>query len=255
MELGNIAFINYTASGGGAGRICSTLHRAFPKSYLYNKFEQKTSERIICIDGLRYRNFLHKFCKNALGNLLSRQVPYLPRFFSILTNGLSEPWRNLGKLLGREDFDYPTTNNPDRYLVSEPALIHGHNLFPDYFDLHSLILLSKRYPILLTAHDCWLMTGHCAHPLGCIRFQEGCGNCPDLDIPPAIKRDSTKYNLKRKKAIFSASGIFLATPSEWLKKMFLKSQVGSLFREIRVIHNGVDTNVFRPLSDKRSIRE
>ena len=107
----------------------------------------------------------------------------------------------------------------------------------------------------MTAHDCWLMTGHCAHFFDCDRYKIGCGNCPDLTISPSITRDHTKENLKIKKKILNRSNVYLATPSKWLKKNFLRSQVGDSFREIRVIANGVNTEKFYPKADKKSLRK
>ncbi|MBT5717037.1 MAG: hypothetical protein HOI70_09000, partial [Opitutae bacterium] len=129
MALNNIAFINYTASGGGAGRICSILHQAFNDSVLYNKFEHNPLRRIIKIDDLAYRNSVHKICKSLLGIALDNRVPWLPRFLSFLTNEISEPFRMIDKYLGREDFHFPSTQKPERYFISKPNLVHGHNLF------------------------------------------------------------------------------------------------------------------------------
>ncbi len=255
MELNNIALINYTASGGGAGRICSILHQSFANSYLYNKFETNIEDRIIKVDNFSYRNKFYKLCKVLLDKSLHYKISFLPKFFNFLLRNVSEPLRTTKALLGNEDFCFPGTSQPTNYFVKEPTLVHAHNLFPDYFDFYSLPLLSKKYPLLITAHDCWLMTGHCAHPLSCTRFSIGCGNCPDLSIPPAITRDRTKQNLQTKIKILKSSKVYLATPCKWLKEMFLNSNVGALFEEIRIIPNGVKTDVFFPISDKNSLRK
>ena len=185
---------------------------------------------------------------------LKKNIPFFPKFFSFLLHNFSEPIRTINALLGKEDFSYPATSKSHNFLIKKPNLIHAHNLYPNYFDFRSIKNLSLEYPLLITAHDCWLMTGHCAHPFECIRFTKGCGACPDLRIPPAIKRDRTKENLNLKVKIFSKSKVFLATPSRWLKEMFEKSKVGEFFEEIRVIPNGVDTDVFLPLRDQHELR-
>ena len=255
MKLNNVAFINYTASGGGAGRICSLLHRAIPGSYIYNKFEHDEKKRIISIEDLKYRNFFYRFCCNILTFLYLNKIKLLPRIFHFCKQVLTEPIRFLRNVLGHEDFNYPSTKYSWRFLLNQPSIVHCHNLFPDFFDFRSLISISKEYPTLITAHDFWLSTGHCAHPVDCLGYRTGCGDCPDLSAVPAINRDSTKYNLKRKKNILKSSELYLATPCNWLKKQFESSTVGTSFKEIRVIPNGVEIGVFKPLKDKPSIRE
>ena len=255
MELNNLAFINYTASGGGAGRICSLLHQAFNGSFLYNKFEQDLDKGIVRIDNFRFRNQFHKTIKHLLDLSLSKRWPYIPRVFSFILNYLSEPLRRINIQLGKEDFSFPGTSCPSKFLIKEPTLVHLHNPFPDYFDLRSLKVLSEKYPLLITAHDCWLMTGHCAHPIGCHRFKIGCGHCPDLSIPPSILRDHTRQNLDTKIRIYNSSKMYLATPCNWLKEKFLESKVGTFFEEIRVIPNGIQTDHFFPITNKEELRK
>ena len=255
MEVQNIAYINYTASGGGAGKICSTLHSSFENSVLYNCYENEREKGIIKIDNFSFRNRFHKLITRFQIYLINNQISLIPRVTNFLLNYFSEPIRSLKVWLGYEDFCFPGTSEPQRFLIKKPTLVHAHNLFPGYFDLRILKKLSVNYPILITAHDCWLMTGHCAHPINCSRFVVGCGECPDLNIPPSIERDKTKYNLKYKLDILKKSNVFLATPCEWLKKTFENSLTHNLFNEVRVIPNGIKTNQFYPLNNKRKIRK
>ena len=254
MTLTNIAYINYTASGGGAGRICSLLHKSFKESVLYNRYENNFEKGIVRIDNDFFRNRFHRLCKFFLKVSLDNGIPLIPKLLSGLTNKLSEPLRTLNLKRGQEDFCFPGSSHPERYFLKHPTIVHAHNLFPDFFDFRSLQKISAKYPLLITAHDCWLMTGHCAHPFNCNRFEIGCGSCPDLLIPPAILRDNTIKNLKIKNKVLTASTPYLATPSEWLKQMFLKSKVGNSFQEIRVIPNGINTNKFFPILDKKALR-
>jgi glycosyltransferase involved in cell wall biosynthesis len=255
VELTKLAFINYTASGGGAGKICSLLHQSFQGSILYNCFDSDSAKGIVMIDNYTFRNKFHRTCRSVLELSLNKRIPLLPKFLAFLLNHVSEPIRGFSLFLGKEDFCFPGTSNPSRYLIKEPSLVHAHNLFPDFFDFRSLKALSPRYPLLITAHDCWLMTGHCAHPFDCNRFENGCGKCPDLLIPPAIKKDNTRQNLKIKNKVLSSAKPYLATPSEWLKEMFLKSKVAESFQEIRVIKNGVETKDFFPIFEKQALRK
>jgi glycosyltransferase involved in cell wall biosynthesis len=187
--------------------------------------------------------------------VLHKQISFIPKVTSFLLNHFSEPIRSLKVWLGYEDFCFPGTSKPQSFLVKEPTLVHAHNLFPVFFDFRSLEAISNKYPTLLTAHDCWMMTGHCAHFFDCEKYKSGCGNCPDLSIAPSINKDRTKCNLKNKKNILSRSNIYLATPCKWLKTKFQESNIGATFSEIRVIPNGVNTDEFYPKANKKSLRE
>ena len=113
--------------------------------------------------------------------------------------------------------------------------------------------LSRRLPVILTLHDAWLLSGHCAHSLGCDRWKTGCGQCPDLTLEPAIQRDATASNWSRKRRILSESRLRIATPSRWLMGKVQRSFLASSLLESRVISNGVDLNVFR-VGNRRAAR-
>jgi glycosyltransferase involved in cell wall biosynthesis len=106
---------------------------------------------------------------------------------------------------------------------------------------------------VLTLHDAWLLSGHCAHSFDCERWTTGCGRCPDLSIYPAIRRDATAYNWRRKQRLYEASRLHIATPSRWLMNKVERSMLGPARVEARVIPNGVDLTVFRP-APKREVR-
>jgi glycosyltransferase involved in cell wall biosynthesis len=154
--------------------------------------------------------------------------------------GLWDSWR------GREDFRYPGTWRLLDLAVRPPDLVHCHNLHQKYFDLRALPWLSRQVPVVLTLHDAWLLSGHCAHSFDCERWRTGCGNCPDLTIYPAIRRDATAENWRRKRDIFAASHLHVATPCRWLMNKVEQSMLAPGVAEARVIPNGVDLNVFRP---------
>lgn len=135
-----------------------------------------------------------------------------------------------------------------------PDIVHCHNLHGGYFDLRALPRLSQQVPTVLTLHDAWLLSGHCAHSFDCERWKTGCGQCPDLTIYPAIKRDATAYNWRRKRDIYAKSRLYVATPSHWLMEKVKQSMLAPAIAEARIIPNGVDISVFR-LADKRAVRE
>jgi glycosyltransferase involved in cell wall biosynthesis len=92
----------------------------------------------------------------------------------------------------------------------------------------------------------WLLTGHCAHSLACDRWITGCGQCPELSIYPAIPRDATAFNWRRKRDIYAAARLHVATPSRWLMEKVEKSMLHPGIVDAKVIPNGVDRAIFKP---------
>lgn len=158
----------------------------------------------------------------------------------------THPAALIAKAQGREDFEFPATARLLDGLNPSPDILHGHNLQGGFFDLRQLAALSGRVPTVLTLHDMWLLTGHCAHALECGRWQTGCGQCPDLKLDPAVRKDATAENWRRKRDIYAGSRLHIATPSQWLRDRVAGSMLAPGIRGLRVIPNGVDTRIFRP---------
>ena len=155
---------------------------------------------------------------------------------------------------GMEDFFYPGSWDLLDLADDPPDLVHLHNLHNAYFDLRVLPWLSTRVPVVMTLHDCWLLTGHCAHPMECERWRTGCGMCPDLSIYPPLPRDNTANNWDRKRDLLGASRFFLAAPCDWLRERALGSLPPSSVRAAVTLPNGVDIEAFQP-GDRRAARD
>jgi glycosyltransferase involved in cell wall biosynthesis len=138
-----------------------------------------------------------------------------------------------------------------------PEILHGHNLHGlyGYFDLGALPLLARQLPVVLTLHDAWLVSGHCAHSLGCERWRTGCGRCPDLTLHPPLLRDGTARNWLCKAAIFARCQLYVATPSRGLMEQVERSLLAPALAGTRVIPNGVDTATFCPADPRAARRE
>jgi glycosyltransferase involved in cell wall biosynthesis len=156
------------------------------------------------------------------------------------------PRRLLDSVLGHEHFDYPGSASIPILPPSAPDIIHLHNLHGDYFDLRRLVDLSAGYPVTVTLHDEWLMTGHCAYTLDCERWRSCCGSCPHLSTYPAVSRDATSRNLRVKRDIYRRSRLSISAPSAWLLDRARASILEGAAEDWRVIPNGVDQTVFRP---------
>jgi glycosyltransferase involved in cell wall biosynthesis len=157
-------------------------------------------------------------------------------------------------LKGHEDFDHPETSDLLKLTPEPPDILHCHNLHGGYFDLRALAHLSHQTPTVLTLHDAWLLSGHCAHSFNCERWKTGCGNCPDLSIYPAIRRDATAYNWQRKAEVYKKSQLYVVTPCQWLMNKVDQSMLKSGIVASKVIPNGVDLTIFHP-ADRAETRE
>ena len=130
----------------------------------------------------------------------------------------------------------------------KPDIIHLHNIHGYYINIEMLFNYIKKnnIKVVWTLHDCWTFTGHCTYfdMIRCDKWEKECYNCPQLNTYPISYIDNSKWNYKKKKELFIGLDMTIITPSEWLanlvKKSFLKEY------EIKVINNGIDTNIFKP---------
>ena len=248
--------INTRDDRGGAATIARNLHRSFRDKGLDARMavaSKSSDDRdIFTIESNEARGWLSRHllkCSHKVRESggSSQLMTWLGRalFFA------GDPARSWAILRGLENFSYPGTW---RLLDSfSPSVIHCHNLHSGYFDLRALPWMSRAAPVVLTLHDAWLLSGHCAHSFSCERWKNGCGTCPDLGIYPALHKDGTAANWKRKRHIFERSHLYVAAPSQWMMERVDQSILAPAIRGARVIPNGVDLDVFHP-QDKRNAR-
>ena len=163
-----------------------------------------------------------------------------------VARALADPRTVADLLAGREDMRHPGSHVLLDRLALRPSIVQAHNLHGGWFDLRALPAVAAAAPLVLTLHDSWLFTGHCAHPLDGERWLTGCGSCPRLDLYPALHRDGTAANWRRKQEVFRRVAAHAAAPSRWLLERAERSLLGPALRERRVIPNGVDLGFFSP---------
>ena len=106
---------------------------------------------------------------------------------------------------------------------NRPDVIHMHNLHGCYLNLSRWFryLTRKNIPVIWTLHDCWPLTGHCAHfsYVGCQKWKTLCGQCPQKGAYPAcIGIDGSRRNYRMKRKLFTALGnLTIVTPCRWLE--------------------------------------
>lgn len=123
-----------------------------------------------------------------------------------------------------------------------PDLLHLHWICSGFLSIASLGKF--RQPLVWTLHDCWAFTGGCHFPMGCRRYQEVCGACPQLGS--STERDLSRWVWNRKARHWQSLNLTIVTPSRWLAQCARES---SLFRgmPIEVIPYGLDLKRYRPL--------
>lgn len=132
----------------------------------------------------------------------------------------------------------------------DPDVIHLHNVHGYYINLEVLFdyLRTCGKKIIWTLHDCWAFTGHCAYfdYIGCDKWKDRCKNCPQKnEYPTCVGLDRSENNYLKKKKFFSAiPNLTIVTPSSWLASLVKQSFLSEY--DVEVIHNGIDTDIFKP---------
>ena len=174
--------VNTRDGGGGAETVSLELHRAVQsrgiEATLAVGFARPTVPGVIELprgDGLGWR--LH-------GAARRRGRPREAR----LARALGDPGVVADLLRGREDFRFPGSRTV-LDLAGNADVVHLHNLHGGYFDLTVLPALTQARPTILTLHDEWAFTGHCAYTLGCDRWRDACGSVSytHLTLPTILR--------------------------------------------------------------------
>ncbi len=220
-----ISVINTFDSGGGAANIARELSREVQKFFTLKMFVKNKLSKEIWISEIEKRKY------SFLEEVLRREA-------------LEKGWIEFS------GFHALSLINSE--FFNDSSIVHIHNLHGDFFSpaLFSNLLQGKK--VFWTLHDESLLTGHCSCTLGCTRWTNGCGNCPDLSIYPAVKFDNTSSVSKYKRKWLLKLNPTIICPSEWLAKRF--KIVYPTLKNIKVIPNGVDTSLYYP-HDKKSARE
>jgi putative colanic acid biosynthesis glycosyltransferase len=141
----------------------------------------------------------------------------------------------------------------------KPDIIHLHHLHGYYINIKVLFdfLSNTSIPIVWTFHDCWSITGHCAHfeYVGCDKWKTECKKCPQRkEYPASLFLDRSTKNYYLKKTLFtSVKNMVVVTVSNWLENIVRGSFMG--FIPIQTINNGIDTSAFKPQNNTTKIRE
>jgi glycosyltransferase involved in cell wall biosynthesis len=244
-KIPHILQISPNNTSGGANKIAYDLHqsylsRGYP-SYMAVAQNDHKDDHVFLIPNENSASSWIRFWQRIENWLILNHHAVISK----IPAALSQMKRSVQAEIGIENFDFPGTYQLFNLPPQPPDIVHAHNLHLDYFDLRALPWLSRKVPLIISMHDAWLLSGHCAHSFYCERWMTGCGHCPDLRVYPSVKRDATAYNWWRKKQIYAKSRLYIATACQWLMNKVERSMLYPGVVETRLIQNGVDLTVFK----------
>jgi len=157
------------------------------------------------------------------------------------------------RLLDRHGFGSKkaTGDFVDKIKYYNPDIIHLHNIHGYYLNIEILFNFLRKFnkPVVWTLHDCWAFTGHCSHfdYANCYKWETHCQECPERkSYPKSIFIDNSYNNYEKKRKLLTGlDKLTLVTPSEWLAKLVKRSFLKEY--PVKVINNGIDLNVFKPV--------
>lgn len=210
-------------SGGGAARATYRLHTGLREADVDSRvlvgYDDTSDPTVDGTSGVRGR----------LGQAARRRINKLPLY----------------RYPNRDSELFSPAWVPERRLAQirahDPDIVHLHWVAGGF--LRPKTIAAIDVPVVWTLHDMWPFTGGCHYSKSCTRYTQACGNCPHLDSDQS--RDLSRVTWKQKRAAWQETDLTVVSPSQWLAREAAQS---SLFADsrIEVIHNGVDTDEFRP---------
>lgn len=141
------------------------------------------------------------------------------------------------------------------FQSSSIDIVNLHNVHGYYLNVELLAEFLRKIdkPVVWTFHDCWPITGHCSYfdAVNCERWKTGCYGCPNKHGYPTSKFiDNSKRNFELKKELFrSIPNLTIVAPCNWMANIVKQSFLDD--KDVRVIYNGVNTDVFKPASTNK----
>ncbi len=130
----------------------------------------------------------------------------------------------------------------------KPDIVHLHVLHSHDVNLTMLFdyLREKHIKVFWTFHDCWAVTGYCPYfdMLGCNKWKTNCNNCPDRKRFSWFVDRSDEMH-KRRKTMVKGLDLTIITPSKWMAGVVKESFMRDF--PVKVINNGIDLNIFKPI--------
>lgn len=219
--------VNVTANWGSTGRIAEEIGQLVIKEggesiIAYGRWHSESDSKIV-----------------RIGNNLDMLIHGIETRF-LDNHGMSSRWATRKFIKQIQAFN--------------PSIIHLHNIHGYYLNYSILFeyLQSSGVPIVWTMHDCWPITGHCAHfmGIGCEKWQQECHGCSlKGQYPASVLIDASRRNFRtKKKSFLELKNLNIVTVSKAIEN-YVKQSFLSEYK-VQTIYNGVNVDVYRPIKDK-----
>ncbi|MDD2680640.1 MAG: glycosyltransferase [Patescibacteria group bacterium] len=223
-----ILIINTTFNTGGAAQIAKELFSQIsPNFVVFFAYGR----------GLKIKNDqIYKF-----GNIFETLIHiFLVRFLGLEGFGSYFSTLKLIRFIEREKFD----------------LIHLHNLHGYYLNFFMLInfLKKEKIAIVWTLHDEWSTTWLPAYRANIENSRSNQVEYNGKDVYPRNYFPFFKnFMFDKKEKLFSNGwNPTLVCPSQWLADVIATSYLNKF--TLKIIYNGIDTQIFKPVDDKRLLK-
>lgn len=166
---------------------------------------QKMGHQVLCVFGQKKQDWASVPCLFTIKNS-----------FEKYRNKFESRWD------GRDGF--VNTSGTKKILLEiakfHPDIFHLHNMHGEWINIENVINFAKNngIQVCMTAHDCWIETGRCAHYKfnKCNQYITKCGRCPHrLSYPKTYLFDRSRHFWYKKRKIISDIKLIF-TPSHWL---------------------------------------
>lgn len=139
---------------------------------------------------------------------------------------------------------------------SKPDVVHLHCINGNFVNIFNLLKFLKKHNIntVLTLHAEFMYTANCTYAMECEKWKSGCEHCEKYRYETgSLFFDNTKKSWEKMRDSFdNFENLVVVSVSPWLGKRALESPFFK-GRNQMVILNGVDTDIFNPSQEEKSI--
>ena len=215
-----------TSEDGGAARAAMRIHDGLLRNGIDSWFgvQAKTSakNRVITTTG-KINKIKRKINERSEG-LIRR----------LLNVKMETPW-SINRIFFDDIYNNILDENIDVY--------HLHWINGGFLSINCIAKLKK--PIVWTLHDEWPFTGGCHYVSdNCSKFCKGCFKCDQVKGNSVVDLAKRGFSSKEEKY---PKNMTIVGPSRWIAEEAAKSALFANYK-IKVIPNGIDINVFKPVN-------
>ena len=151
----------------------------------------------------------------------------------------------------------------ETYAMAEqpnPSVLDWTSIDADIVNLHWLSFFAdfpsflksipKHIPIVWTLHDTHAFTGGCHYNGNCMRFSDGCGDCPQVRSPNP--QDVSLTSLLAKRKSYRYKKLQVVAPCKWMLDLARRSSVWPAKTSFKKIEYGLQLEKFQPIGQSEA---